>query len=174
MGSSLGLYRNALKTGILIAIKATSTKGDKSPHGDENCTRCPVAYLRELGGTEKFMLGVERHINRHTPHELELIKLPSPENDFATISASYERLEPAELRSLRCSDFDPNILRGWCPIGTTLSIYSTSCVGSTTHIRRPGMAAHALPSAAQALWQLIQCSDHSAVVAKFLVELKSC
>ena len=51
-----------------------------------------------VGGAEKLWWGLSQHVNRHTAHELELIKLPSAEHDFAAIVASYQRWSQLDLR----------------------------------------------------------------------------
>lgn len=51
-----------------------------------------------VGGAEKLWWGLTQHINRHTPHELELIKLPSPERNFWEVVESYERFSNLDLR----------------------------------------------------------------------------
>lgn len=50
-----------------------------------------------VGGAEKLWWGLSQHINRHTPHELELIKLPTAEHNFASIVASYQRWSQLDL-----------------------------------------------------------------------------
>ncbi|AVO48659.1 group 1 glycosyl transferase [Melaminivora suipulveris] len=50
-----------------------------------------------VGGAEKLWWGLSGHVNRHTPHAMELIKLPSPEHDFWSIAESYERWSLLDL-----------------------------------------------------------------------------
>ena len=48
----------------------------------------PVPF--QVGGAERLFGGLQRYINRSTNHACEVIKLPSPEHDFASLVASYE------------------------------------------------------------------------------------
>ena len=50
-----------------------------------------------VGGAEKLWWGLSGYVNRHTGHAMELIKLPSPEHDFWSIAASYERWSLLDL-----------------------------------------------------------------------------
>lgn len=50
-----------------------------------------------VGGAEKLWWGLTQHVNRHMPHEMELIKLPSPERNFWDIAESYERFSLLDL-----------------------------------------------------------------------------
>lgn len=114
-----------------------------------------------VGGAEKLWWGLAQHINRHTPHELELIKLPSPENDFATISASYERWSLLNL-----DHFDAVISTkypAWMVSHRNHIVYLQHKLRGLydTYPASLSLRPTRLPSAAQALWQLIQCSDHS-------------
>lgn len=47
----------------------------------------PVPYT--IGGAENLMWGFCDAINQYTPHQAELIKLPSPENNFWNLIQSY-------------------------------------------------------------------------------------
>ena len=44
-----------------------------------------------IGGAENLWWGLLDHLNRHTPHAADLIKLPTPERDFWEIVDSYRR-----------------------------------------------------------------------------------
>ncbi|MGB9184462.1 MAG: glycosyltransferase family 4 protein [Solirubrobacteraceae bacterium] len=44
-----------------------------------------------IGGAENLWWGLLEHLNRHTPHHADLIKLPTPERDFWEIVDSYRR-----------------------------------------------------------------------------------
>lgn len=112
-----------------------------------------------VGGAEKLWWGLAQHVNRHTPHEMELIKLPSPEHDFASIAASYERWSLLDLRH-----FDAVISTKypvWIvehPNHTVYlqhklrGLYDTYPAHLPTELpTQPGR----LPSAVQALWALL-------------------
>lgn len=55
----------------------------------------PVPFT--IGGAEKLWSGLHQAINAHTPHQCELIKVPSPERNFHEIIASYETFSKLEL-----------------------------------------------------------------------------
>ncbi|WP_338462573.1 glycosyltransferase family 4 protein [Synechococcus elongatus IITB7] len=55
----------------------------------------PVPFC--IGGAEKFWWGLQRAFNELTPHSAELIKLPSPENDFSSLVQSYQRFSQLKL-----------------------------------------------------------------------------
>ena len=44
-----------------------------------------------IGGAENLWWGLLEHLNRHTEHHADLIKLPTPERDFWEIVDSYRR-----------------------------------------------------------------------------------
>ncbi len=56
---------------------------------------CPVPYV--VGGAEKLWWGLAAHFNEHTSHQAEIIKLPSPEADLASLLRSYERFAALDL-----------------------------------------------------------------------------
>jgi len=49
----------------------------------------PVPFT--IGGAEKFWWGLHQAINQYSTHQAELIKLPSPENNFLDLIDSYQR-----------------------------------------------------------------------------------
>jgi glycosyltransferase involved in cell wall biosynthesis len=55
----------------------------------------PVPFT--VGGAEKLWWGLSDHINQCTPHQADLIKLPSPESDFWSIVASYRAFSRLDL-----------------------------------------------------------------------------
>lgn len=55
----------------------------------------PVPFC--IGGAEKFWWGLQRAFNDLTPHSAELIKLPSPENNFYTLVQSYQQFSQLNL-----------------------------------------------------------------------------
>lgn len=55
----------------------------------------PVPFV--IGGAEKLWWGMLHHINQHTAHEAELIKLPSPERTLWEILDSYRRFSELDL-----------------------------------------------------------------------------
>jgi glycosyltransferase involved in cell wall biosynthesis len=50
-----------------------------------------------VGGAEKLWWGLTDHINQLTGHDAELVKLPSPENNFAELMASYRQFSELDL-----------------------------------------------------------------------------
>ena len=50
-----------------------------------------------LGGAEKLWWGLCSHLNEHTRHQADIIKLPSPEADLRSLLASYERFTALDL-----------------------------------------------------------------------------
>lgn len=55
----------------------------------------PVPFI--FGGAERFWLDLVRALNRLTPHEVELLKIPGQEIDFWTLLESYERFFRLDL-----------------------------------------------------------------------------
>jgi len=56
---------------------------------------CPIPYV--IGGAENLYRGLQDHINEHTPHQAELIKLPSRELTFWELLESYRRFAELDL-----------------------------------------------------------------------------
>lgn len=56
---------------------------------------CPVPYV--VGGAENLYRGLQDHINGHTPHQAELIKLPTREHSFWELVDSYRRFSELDL-----------------------------------------------------------------------------
>src|SRR3954469_9310864 len=56
---------------------------------------CPIPYV--IGGAENLWRGLQDHINAHTPHQCELIKLPSRELSFWELVDSYRRFAELDL-----------------------------------------------------------------------------
>lgn len=57
----------------------------------------PSAVPFLVGGAEKLWWGLLHAINQHTPHHAELIKLPSPEQGFWELMASYRSFSRLDL-----------------------------------------------------------------------------
>ncbi|MGK9170945.1 glycosyltransferase family 4 protein [Inquilinus limosus] len=57
----------------------------------------PSSVPFTIGGAENLWLGLLSHINRETPHDAELIKLPSPERNFPELISSYENFSRLDL-----------------------------------------------------------------------------
>ncbi|MFN3920254.1 MAG: glycosyltransferase family 4 protein, partial [Methylohalobius sp.] len=55
----------------------------------------PVPFV--FGGAERFWLDLVRALNEHTPHEVELMKLPFPERDFWEVLDGYRRFYALDL-----------------------------------------------------------------------------
>ena len=56
---------------------------------------CPIPYM--IGGAENLWRGLQDHLNEHTPHQAELIKLPSRELEFWDLIDSYRRFAELDL-----------------------------------------------------------------------------
>jgi glycosyltransferase involved in cell wall biosynthesis len=56
---------------------------------------CPIPYM--IGGAENLWLGLQRHLNEHTPHQAEIIKLPSREFSFWELIDSYRHFAELDL-----------------------------------------------------------------------------
>ncbi|MCY4428628.1 MAG: glycosyltransferase [Halieaceae bacterium] len=57
----------------------------------------PSAQPYAVGGAEKLWWGLLDGFRRYTSHEVELLKIPSPERDFAEVIASYRRFAELDL-----------------------------------------------------------------------------
>ncbi|BAU12755.1 putative glycosyltransferase [Leptolyngbya sp. NIES-3755] len=55
----------------------------------------PVPFC--IGGAEKLWWGLQEEINQNTPHQAELIKLPTPERNFADLIRSYRQFSELDL-----------------------------------------------------------------------------
>ncbi len=109
-----------------------------------------------VGGAEKLWWGLSGHVNRHTAHAMELIKLPSPEQDFWQIAASYERWSLLDL-----SHFDAVISTkypAWMVQHPNHVVYLQHTLRGLYDTYPQGMALQParVPPAAQALWRLLQ------------------
>jgi glycosyltransferase involved in cell wall biosynthesis len=56
---------------------------------------CPIPYV--IGGAENLYRGLQDHINERTPHQAEIIKLPSRELSFWELLDSYRRFTELDL-----------------------------------------------------------------------------
>jgi glycosyltransferase involved in cell wall biosynthesis len=56
---------------------------------------CPVPY--QIGGAEILWRGLQDHINERTPHQAEILKLPSREFEFWDLVDSYRRFAELDL-----------------------------------------------------------------------------
>lgn len=56
---------------------------------------CPVPYM--VGGAEKLWWGLASHLNENTGHQAEIIKLPTPEHDLASVVRGYEAFAALDL-----------------------------------------------------------------------------
>ena len=61
----------------------------------------PLSQPWIIGGAEKLWWGLLEHFNHDTPHQADLVKLPSPEADFWSLMGSYAR-----FASLKLEGFD--------------------------------------------------------------------
>nr|WP_299240468.1 glycosyltransferase family 4 protein [uncultured Halomonas sp.] len=57
----------------------------------------PSAVPFTVGGAEKLWWGLLHHTNQLSDHQMELIKLPSPERNFPELMASYQRFSELDL-----------------------------------------------------------------------------
>lgn len=114
-----------------------------------------------VGGAEKLWWGLAQHVNRHTAHEMELIKLPSPEHSFAALCESYERWSRLDL-----GHFDAVISTkypAWMVAHPNHIVYlqhKLRGLYDTYPADMPAKPAR-LPAEAQALWKSVQNPDHS-------------
>jgi len=58
---------------------------------------CAIPYV--VGGAEKLWWGLASHLNEHTPHQCEIIKLPTPEHDLVSLLRGYEAFSQLDLKS---------------------------------------------------------------------------
>ena len=112
-----------------------------------------------VGGAEKLWWGLSQHVNRHTAHELELIKLPSAEHDFAAIVASYQRWSQLDLRQ-----FDAVISTkypAWMVDHPNHIVYLQHKLRGLYDTYPAGLPLEPerLPTAAKPLWALITSAD---------------
>jgi glycosyltransferase involved in cell wall biosynthesis len=56
---------------------------------------CPIPYV--IGGAENLWRGLQDHLNEHTEHQAEIIKLPSREHSFWELLDSYRRFSELNL-----------------------------------------------------------------------------
>src|SRR5215210_46095 len=56
---------------------------------------CPIPYV--IRGAENLWRGLQDHLNEHTPHQAEIIKLPTPELGFWDLLDSYRRFSELDL-----------------------------------------------------------------------------
>ena len=56
---------------------------------------CPVPYAR--GGAENLWRGLQDHLNERTPHQAEILKLPSREHSFWELLDSYRAFAALDL-----------------------------------------------------------------------------
>jgi glycosyltransferase involved in cell wall biosynthesis len=56
---------------------------------------CHVPLM--IGGAEKLWWGLLEHLNGHTPHHADIIKLPGPERDFWEVVDSYRAFSALDL-----------------------------------------------------------------------------
>lgn len=56
---------------------------------------CPIPYF--IGGAENLWRGLQDHINEHTPHQAEIVKLPSREHSFWELLDTYRRFSELDL-----------------------------------------------------------------------------
>jgi len=114
-----------------------------------------------VGGAEKLWWGLINYTNRHTEHLMELIKLPSPELEFATICSSYERWSQLDL-----SHFDAVISTkypAWMVNHPNHIVYLQHKLRGLYDMYPPGLPLQPerLPAAAQALWRLLRNPHHA-------------
>ncbi|OWJ58681.1 glycosyltransferase family 4 protein [Inquilinus limosus] len=57
----------------------------------------PSSVPFTIGGAENLWLGLLSYINKETPHDAELIKIPSPERTFPELVSSYENFSFLDL-----------------------------------------------------------------------------
>lgn len=108
-----------------------------------------------VGGAEKLWWGLTQHVNRLTDDAMELIKLPSPENDFWNIARSYEQFSALDL-----SHFDAVISTkypAWMVDHPNHVVYLQHKLRGLYDTCPPGMTTlpRQAPPEVQPLWQLV-------------------
>lgn len=109
-----------------------------------------------VGGAEKLWWGLTTYVNRHTPHAMELIKLPSPERNFWDLVDSYRR-----FATLNLDHFDLVISTkypAWMVAHGNHVVFLQHTLRGLydTYPPRLPLVPAKLPGAAQSLWQLLQ------------------
>ena len=62
----------------------------------------PSAVPFTIGGAERLCWALQDHINACTPHQAELIRLPSPESDFWSLVSSYRAFSRLDVTHFDC------------------------------------------------------------------------
>lgn len=62
----------------------------------------PGAVPFTIGGAERLCWGLQNWLNEHTRHQVELIRLPSPEGDFWSLLDSYRAFSRLDVRHFDC------------------------------------------------------------------------
>ena len=62
----------------------------------------PSSVPFTVGGAEKLWWGLLHHLNQLTDHQVELIKLPSPERSLGELLSSYRRFSELDLSHFDC------------------------------------------------------------------------
>lgn len=114
-----------------------------------------------VGGAEKLWWGLTAYVNQHTPHELELIKLPSPERNFWEIVRSYEQFSQLDV-----SHFDAVISTkypAWMVQHPNHVVYLQHKLRGLYDTWPRGMptALPCAPAGFAPLWRLLQRPDHT-------------
>lgn len=108
-----------------------------------------------VGGAEKLWWGLTDQINQHSPHDLELIKVPAPERTLPEIVESYRRFAALDL-----SHFDMVISTKyptWMVSHPNHIVYLQHCLRGLydTYPAQLPTTPEPLPPAAEALWSLL-------------------
>jgi len=114
-----------------------------------------------VGGAEKLWWGLIHYTNRHTEHAMELIKLPSPELEFATICSSYERWSQLDL-----NHFDAVISTkypAWMVQHPNHIVYLQHKLRGLYDMYPANLPLQPakLPTAAHALWRVLRDPSHA-------------
>ena len=56
---------------------------------------CHVPFA--IGGAERLWWGLMRHLNDHTPHQADIVKLPAPEGGFWEVADSYRAFSELDV-----------------------------------------------------------------------------
>jgi len=111
----------------------------------------PSGIPYAVGGAEKFWWGMLDALNKHTTHEVELIKVPSPEGTFWDIIASYQAFSELDLShfDLLISTKYPAWMVGhhnhYCYLQHTLrGLYDTYPADLPTNLESPPEVLHPL------------------------------
>src|SRR3954447_15557860 len=84
-------------TARVDTARATLATASKVPGRMDIAIVAPAPIPYEIGGAENLWRGLQDHLNEHTEHQAEIIKLPSRELTFWELIDSYRRFAELDL-----------------------------------------------------------------------------